>query len=79
MMWTPLVHARGSIYRVDLEGFFFCYLTSLAYGDVMSRLGSIVVVIGCCDVIVVSRFVGAPPSGRFVPVVCPCPVNVLTC
>ena len=58
---------------------FFCFLTSLAYGGVMRRLGSIVVVIGHCDGIVVSRFMDALPSGRYVPVVCPYPVSVLTC
>jgi len=45
----------------------------------MIRLGSIVVVIGCCDGIVVSRLMGALPSGRLVPVVCPCLISVLTC
>ncbi len=45
----------------------------------MSRLGPIVVVFGCCDGFVVSRFMGALPSGRYVPVVCPGPVSVLTC
>jgi hypothetical protein len=44
----------------------------------MSRLGSIVGVIGCCDGIVVSRIMGALSSGRSVPVVCPSPVYVLT-
>ena len=45
----------------------------------MSRLGSIVVLGGCGDGIVVSRIVGAPPSGRFVPVNCPGLVTMLTC
>ena len=49
---------------------FFGFLISLASWGVMSRLGSIVVVIGCCDGSVVSRCRGALPSGRFVPVIC---------
>jgi hypothetical protein len=57
---------------------FFCFLTSLSSRGVMSRLGSIVVVIGCCDDIVVSIFMGTQTSGRFVPVVYPRPVFVLT-
>ena len=57
---------------------FFCFITSLASGDVMGKLGSIVVVNGCGDGIVVSRIMGAPPSGRSVPVVCHDPVILLT-
>jgi hypothetical protein len=58
---------------------FFCFLTSLAFGGVLSKLGSIVVVNGCGDGIVISRVRGAPPSGSFVSVVCPYPLAVLTC
>ena len=47
---------------------FFGFLTSQASWGVMSRLGSTIVVIGCCDGIIVSRFMGALPSGRCVPV-----------
>ena len=68
-LWTWLVWREA----------FLCFLTTLAYGGVMCRLGSIVVVIGCCDGIIVSMFRGATPSWRCVPVVCPCHVSVLTC
>jgi len=64
---------------------FSCFLTSLSSGGVMSKLGSIVVLGGCgdgivvCDDIAVSRIMGAPLGGRSVPVVCLGPVTVLTC
>ena len=45
----------------------------------MSKLGSIAVLGGCGDGIVVFRVVGAPPGGRYVPVVCLGHVTVLTC
>ena len=60
-----------------LEGIhFFAFLVSLAYGDVMSWLGSIVVLIGCCGGVAVVRLMGAlGSSGRSKSVV---PVCVLT-
>ena len=57
----------------------FCFLTSLAFGGVMSRTGSIVMLIGFRDSIVVARFMGAPLDRRSVSVVIPCHVSVLTC
>ena len=77
MMWGLSVHARVSMDRVGFGGVFFFFLTSLSFGGVMYRIGSIAVVICWCDGIDVSRSTGAPSSGGFVPDVCPCPVYVL--
>ena len=79
-VWEPLVRARvGYVDRVNWKGYIFCFLTLLAYEDVMSWLGSIVVAIGCCGGLAIVRLMGAlGASGRFEFVVCSCPVFVLT-
>jgi len=41
---------------------FFVILTSLAYGGVMDKLGTIDVLLVCADGVVVSRLMGAPPD-----------------
>ena len=58
---------------------FSCFLTSLASGGVLRKLGSIGVMGECGDGSVVSRIVGATLGGRSVPVVCHGPFIVLTC
>ncbi len=70
-----LVHVRNSAGRACL-GYIFSILTSLAYGGVMDNLGTIVVLPGCDDVVVVSRLLGAPPSERSVSIVYLGPVIV---
>jgi hypothetical protein len=61
----------------DGLGYIFSFLTSLASGGVTSKLGSIVVLPGCGDGIVVSRLMGAPLGGSFMTDVRPSLVTVL--
>jgi len=58
---------------------FFCILTSLAYGGVMGKLGTIVMLPGCGDSVIVSRLMGAPPGEMSVFNVYLGHVTVLTC
>jgi hypothetical protein len=44
---------------IDWKGYFFCFLTSLAFGDVMGWLGSIVMGSGCDGVAAMLKLAGA--------------------
>jgi len=68
------VRLAGTIRRVKILSF----LTSLAYGDVMDRPGSIVVRSGCGGVVFVACLLGARGSIRIAWVAnCPCSVSLM--